>query len=121
MTTLNTVGQLLHLLFVVVANKAQFRNFLVNTTSWATQQAQILTTSTYGIAIMKGSVISIMTNIGSPVRVLVSLTKKIPHRLTRCVHQPQNGTHIAVSSPYPQNTAMVKYVFPAFYAFGTAS
>ncbi|KJA27291.1 glycoside hydrolase family 13 protein [Hypholoma sublateritium FD-334 SS-4] len=75
-----------------------FRNFLVNTTSWATQQAQILTTSTYGIAIMKGPVISIMTNIGSP---------------------PQNGTHIAVTSPYPQNTAMVNILTCAQWVVGS--
>jgi len=50
-----------------IAGLNQIRNFLVNTTSdWVTSPAQILTTSTNGIAIMKGSVVSIMTNIGSP-------------------------------------------------------
>jgi len=64
----------------------QFRNFLVNTTNWATQEAQILTSSPQGLAIMKGPVVSIVTNIGSP---------------------PQNNTHIAAKSPYPSSTALI--------------
>jgi alpha-amylase len=64
----------------------QFRNFLTNSTDWVKQEAQILTTSPYGVALMKGSVISIMTNIGSP---------------------PQNHTHIAVSTPYESSTALM--------------
>jgi len=47
---------------------SQFRNFLVNNTQWATTQMQVLTASPYGIATLKGDVVSIMTNIGSPVR-----------------------------------------------------
>ncbi|KAF5391839.1 hypothetical protein D9757_001670 [Collybiopsis confluens] len=68
----------------------QFRNYLVNTTSstsapWVTAETQVLTTSQFGIAIMKGDVISILTNIGSPA---------------------QNNTHIAISTPYERNTAL---------------
>ncbi|KAG2041437.1 glycoside hydrolase family 13 protein [Suillus americanus] len=44
----------------------QFRNFLVNNTQWATTPTQVLTTSPYGIATLKGDCVSIMTNIGSP-------------------------------------------------------
>ncbi|KAF5373004.1 hypothetical protein D9758_001764 [Tetrapyrgos nigripes] len=61
------------------------RNFLVNKTEWATAEAQVLTSSQYGIAFQKGDVLSILTNIGSP---------------------PQNDTHIAVASPYDPNTAL---------------
>lgn len=46
---------------------SQFRNFLVNNTQWATTPTQVLTTSPYGIATLKGDCVSIMTNIGSPV------------------------------------------------------
>jgi len=68
----------------------QFRNYLVNSTAnistpWTTAETQVLTTSQYGIAFMKGDVITILTNIGSP---------------------PQNNTHIAVQTPYERNTAL---------------
>ena len=38
------------------------------TTDWAKQETQLMTTGPEGVAIMKGPVISILTNIGSPVR-----------------------------------------------------
>ncbi|KAJ3486824.1 hypothetical protein NLJ89_g11774 [Agrocybe chaxingu] len=79
--------------YKLMATLNQFRNFLVNTTDWVKQEAELLTTSPYGFALMKGSVISILTNIGSPFS-----------------SQPQNGTHIAVTSPYASGTAMIKYV-----------
>ncbi|KAF9052781.1 alpha-amylase [Panaeolus papilionaceus] len=66
----------------------QFRNFLVNTTDWVTQSAELLTSSPYGVAIMKGPVITIVTNIGSP---------------------PQN-VHIAASTPYPPSTALINII-----------
>nr|BAW15173.1 alpha-amylase [Pholiota microspora] len=81
----------------LMATLNKFRNFLVNTTDWVHKEAQILTTSPYGMAIMKGPVISIVTNIGSP---------------------PQNGTHIAVSSPYLPSTAMVNILTCAQWAVG---
>ncbi|KXN90497.1 Alpha-amylase 1 [Leucoagaricus sp. SymC.cos] len=62
----------------------QFRNFLV-TTDWLKQETRILTSGPVGLAVMKGQVISIATSIGSP---------------------PQNGTHIAVPSPYDSGTSM---------------
>jgi len=69
-----------------IATLNQFRNFIVNTTDWVKQEAQILTLSPQGMAIMKGPVISIVTNIGSPA---------------------QNGTYISVRSPYPADTALI--------------
>jgi len=62
----------------------QFRNFLVKT-DWLKQETHILTTSPYGIAVMKGQVISVATNIGSP---------------------PRNNTNIAVPSPYDANSEL---------------
>ncbi|KAG6909822.1 hypothetical protein DXG01_015095 [Tephrocybe rancida] len=46
----------------------KLRNFFVNTTNWASQETHILGMSEYGIAVMKGDIISVLTNIGSPVR-----------------------------------------------------
>ncbi|KAK0448344.1 glycoside hydrolase family 13 protein [Desarmillaria tabescens] len=63
------------------------RNFLVSNTSqtdWLTSETEILTQSPHGVAIMKGPVITILTNIGSPA---------------------QNGTNIAVQTPYDSQTA----------------
>jgi alpha-amylase len=40
-----------------------------NGSTWTTQQAQVLTMTPNELAILKGNVISIMTNIGSPVSV----------------------------------------------------
>jgi alpha-amylase len=46
----------------------QLRNFFASgTSSWTTSQAKVLTVTSNEIAIMKGDVISVMTNIGSPV------------------------------------------------------
>jgi len=61
----------------------QLRNFLVKKTDWLKQETHILTSSPYGIAVIKGQVITIATNIGSP---------------------PQNNTHIAVPSPYESSS-----------------
>lgn len=76
----------------------QFRNFLVNKTDWVKQEAQVLTTSPYGLAIMKGPVISVLTNIGSP---------------------PRNNTHIAVRSPYAASTALINILTCQQWAVGS--
>ncbi|KAG1868733.1 glycoside hydrolase family 13 protein [Suillus tomentosus] len=52
--------------YQLITTLNQFRNFLVNNTQWATTPTQVLTTSPYGIATLKGDCVSIMTNIGSP-------------------------------------------------------
>ncbi|GBE82522.1 Alpha-amylase 1 [Sparassis crispa] len=45
----------------------QLRNFLVNgTTGWLQSSMEVLATTNYGIAFMKGDVVTILTNIGSP-------------------------------------------------------
>ena len=54
---------------MLIQSLNMLRNHLVNTTDWAKQETQVMTTSPYGIAIMKGPVVTIMTNIGSPVRI----------------------------------------------------
>ncbi|KAL1683489.1 glycoside hydrolase family 13 protein [Schizophyllum commune] len=69
----------------LTATLNKFRNHLVSTTDWATQDMTVLTTSKYGIGFTKGEVITVLTNIGSPA---------------------QNGTQIAVKSPYGPSYAM---------------
>ncbi|TFK42785.1 glycoside hydrolase family 13 protein [Crucibulum laeve] len=76
----------------------QLRNFLANTTDWLKQETNVLTTSPYGMGIMKGSVISIVTNIGSP---------------------PQNGTHIAVATPFDPSTPMTNILTCQQWAVGS--
>lgn len=57
------------------------RNFLVSSTdNWLNSTTEVLTTTDYGLAIMKGPVISIMTNIGSP-----------PQNLSLPVYTPYAG------------------------------
>ncbi|KAH7927724.1 glycoside hydrolase family 13 protein [Leucogyrophana mollusca] len=52
--------------YQLISTLNQFRNFLVNTTGWVNSEMQVLATTKYGISILKGNVVSIMTNIGSP-------------------------------------------------------
>lgn len=63
----------------------QLRNFLVKTTDWTKSETTLLTSSPHGFAFLKGSIISILTNIGSP---------------------PQQGVHIAVKTPFESTTAL---------------
>ncbi|KAI9446615.1 glycoside hydrolase family 13 protein [Lactarius indigo] len=44
----------------------KLRNYLVNNTNWAQSHTQVLRVTSEGLAIMKGDVVTIMTNIGSP-------------------------------------------------------
>ncbi|KAG5637710.1 hypothetical protein H0H81_003474 [Sphagnurus paluster] len=53
-----------------ISSLNQLRNFFINTTEWLKQETQVLTTSPHGIAVMKGDIISVVTNIGSPVSFL---------------------------------------------------
>ncbi|KAF9001959.1 glycoside hydrolase family 13 protein [Cyathus striatus] len=75
----------------------QLRNFLVNTTDWLKSETRILTSSPYGLGVMKGSVVSIVTNIGSP---------------------PQNGTQVAVATPYDASTATTNILTCQQWAVG---
>ncbi|KAH9483823.1 Alpha-amylase A [Psilocybe cubensis] len=83
--------------YKLITTLNKFRNFLVNTTDWATQEAQILTAGPQGLAIMKGPVISIVTNIGSP---------------------PQNGTHISANTPYASSSALTNVITCQQWAVG---
>lgn len=99
MATLNQVS-VLFCPSAAPTNKCQFRNFLVNTTDWVTQEAQILTTSPYGLAIMKGPVISIVTNIGSPVHLSSFLELTI---VLTCFSAPEwypHRSYFAISALY---------------------
>ncbi|KAI9466045.1 alpha-amylase [Lactarius psammicola] len=44
----------------------KLRNYLVNNTNWAQSRTQVLQVTSDGLAIMKGNVVTIVTNIGSP-------------------------------------------------------
>ncbi|KAG6874321.1 hypothetical protein C0995_001546 [Termitomyces sp. Mi166 len=78
-------------------NSDPLRNFFVNTTDWVSQQAEILTKSPYGLAVKKGDIISVVTNIGSP---------------------PQNGTHIVVPTPYVASTPTINILTCQQWAIG---
>lgn len=54
--------------YQLVTTLNKFRNFLTQNSTWLYSSANVLATTEYGIAIMKGDVISIITNIGSPPR-----------------------------------------------------
>ncbi|KAJ7349293.1 glycoside hydrolase family 13 protein [Mycena albidolilacea] len=67
----------------------QLRTYMINTTDWATQKTNVITTNQNGIALQKGEVVSILTNIGAP---------------------PQNFTYTALKSPWPQGTVTIDVV-----------
>ncbi|KAH0830442.1 glycoside hydrolase family 13 protein [Lanmaoa asiatica] len=71
--------------YQLMSTMNQFRNFLVNNTDWVNSSMQILTSTNDGIAISKGNVISILTNIGSP---------------------PKNSS-VAVYTPYQTDTPLL--------------
>ncbi|KAI0048237.1 glycoside hydrolase family 13 protein [Auriscalpium vulgare] len=50
----------------LTATLNQLRNYLVNNSDWAKSRTQVLQTGPHGMAIMKGDIVSITTNIGSP-------------------------------------------------------
>ncbi|KAJ8584457.1 glycoside hydrolase family 13 protein [Rhizopogon salebrosus TDB-379] len=83
--------------YQLISTLNEFRNFLVNNTQWATSPTQVLTTSQYGIATLKGDVVSIMTNIGSP---------------------PQNIS-IPVYTPYPASAALTNVLTCQQWAVGS--
>ncbi|KAF5324747.1 hypothetical protein D9611_004519 [Ephemerocybe angulata] len=73
--------------YITLLNK--LRNFFVNTTDWAKSETEILTSSPHGFAFLKGPIISILTNIGSP---------------------PQAGVHISVKTPWETTTALTNVI-----------
>jgi len=50
----------------LTATLNKLRNHLVNNTNWAQSRTQVLHVTSQGLAIMKGEVVTIVTNIGSP-------------------------------------------------------
>ncbi|KAH9997556.1 glycoside hydrolase family 13 protein [Russula vinacea] len=50
----------------LTATLNKLRNYLVNNTDWAQSRTQVLHVTSQGLAIMKGNVVTIVTNIGSP-------------------------------------------------------
>ncbi|THH31745.1 hypothetical protein EUX98_g2435 [Antrodiella citrinella] len=67
----------------MIATLNQFRNFLVlnATGDWLHSDVQVLTTDEHGLAIMKGEVVSVLTNIGSP-----------PANVSMAVYTPYTGS-----------------------------
>jgi alpha-amylase len=53
--------------YKLISTLNQLRNHFVSTSDWAKQETHLLTVAPEGVAIMKGPIISILTNIGSPV------------------------------------------------------
>ncbi|KAH8102880.1 alpha-amylase [Cristinia sonorae] len=83
----------------IITKLNTFRNFLVNNTSsdWLHKPTEVLTTDAHGIAIMKGDVLSVLTNIGSP---------------------PANVS-MAVYTPYSNSLAMTDVLSCAQYVIGS--
>ncbi|KAJ7756824.1 alpha-amylase [Mycena maculata] len=67
----------------------QLRNFLVNTTDWATQSMDVITSNDHGLAFQKGNIVTILTNIGAP---------------------PQNFTNTAFQSPWAHGTVTIDVI-----------
>lgn len=68
--------------YQLITTLNKLRNYLVKSTdNWLHSETQVLTTSAHGLAIMKGPIISIMTNIGSP-----------PANLSVAVYTPYAGS-----------------------------
>ncbi|CAK5279384.1 unnamed protein product [Mycena citricolor] len=73
----------------LITSLNQMRNYLVNTSDWATQKMNVLASDSNGIAFQKGHAVVILTNIGSP---------------------SQNLTNIAFKSPWPPGTVAIDIV-----------
>ncbi|KAF8136155.1 glycoside hydrolase superfamily [Boletus edulis] len=72
--------------YQLMSTMNQFRNFLVNSTNWVNSSMQVLAATNHSIAILKGNVISVLTNIGSPPK----------------------DTGIPVYTPFPTETPLIK-------------
>ncbi|KAG6379070.1 alpha-amylase [Boletus reticuloceps] len=71
--------------YQLMSTMNQFRNFLVNSTNWVNSSMQVLAATNDSIAILKGNVISVLTNIGSPPK----------------------DTGIPVYTPFPTDTPLI--------------
>ena len=65
-STLNQVTPVIQV-NVALIKPLQFRNFLIGHTNWVNSSMEVLTSTDVGIAILKGGIITVLTNIGSPV------------------------------------------------------
>ncbi|KAN0075281.1 glycoside hydrolase family 13 protein [Tylopilus felleus] len=83
--------------YLLISTMNQFRNFLVNTTNWVDSSMQVLTFTPDAIAILKGGVVSVLTNVGSP---------------------PKNSS-IPVYTPYPSETALINIITCAQWPVGS--
>ncbi|KAL5529439.1 hypothetical protein ACEPAG_5424 [Sanghuangporus baumii] len=54
--------------YALMSTLNQIRNHLVTTSAWATQQMEVLASNDAALAIKKGDVITVVTNVGSPPR-----------------------------------------------------
>jgi len=61
-----TTGYQLTTVYNLTATLNKLRNYLVNNTNWAQSRTRVLQVTSQGIAVMKGDVVTIVTNIGSP-------------------------------------------------------
>lgn len=85
-------------IYQLVTSLNKFRNFLIaGNTGWLHSPAQVLTTSPYGLGLMKGDVVSILTTIGSP---------------------PQNVS-LAVYTPFREESATTDILTCKQYAVGS--
>jgi alpha-amylase len=82
--------------YQLISTLNQLRNFLVNTTDWATQTTNVITSDKNGLAFQKGHVVTILTNIGAP---------------------PQNFTNTAFKSPWAQGTVTIECVCRSVFLF----
>ena len=81
----------------------------MNNTNWAGSRTQVLQVASDGLAIMKGNVVTIMTNIGSP----VSSLSNNENDDFMSIFQPQN-TSMYTYTPWPSSfssTESVQIVF----------
>jgi alpha-amylase len=88
-------------IYNMTATLNQLRNFLINSTDsqdWLHSKIQVLTASPVGIAFMKGSVVTVLTNIGSP---------------------PQNSS-ITMTTPFSPSTALTNILTCQQWAVGSA-
>ncbi|KAF8644131.1 hypothetical protein AX16_008659 [Volvariella volvacea WC 439] len=75
--------------YKLMAKLNRVRNYLVSSTDWLDQETRIISSNDHAIAISKGHVITVATNIGSP---------------------PRNNTAIAFSTPYESSTPLTNIV-----------
>ncbi|KAJ7286003.1 alpha-amylase [Mycena rebaudengoi] len=64
--------------YQLITTLNRVRNWAIKTTDWVTQETEILTSSSNGLAFKKGGIVSIVTNLGSPGQTLTHTAFKSP-------------------------------------------